>query len=480
MQKKYGLPIKIIPILFIAFFINTWFNPAKANADVCKCVFYTADEQQNKAECYPYPSNITNPDDPCFDWLLILNKNSSVYTGPNSAHQPFCASYSACGAIPLTDKPNPETAFTVQQIQQPNSPATIINQTNNRELLDALNARKPILGISIPNLTFSDVSVSKDDSGTYVYITWLPELISAIYKFSISIASIVAVIIIIIQGVRIVISGGGPAKATAYKRISQSVVGLGIAWGSFAILYTINPSLVKFNALKVQVIQGIPQAQESDSIPENKYPVYTPTSPTTPTGPTTPPTTGPAPSIQQPKWNAYTFDCSKTYQPAGVIPPEYITTYTCPGLEGNASTIKEMKDPLCKVGSLALAQGYTISIRDSYRDFQRQVSNWCGPGARDYPDVQERKSYYATPGYSNHGHGRAVDVILKKDGRRLFEISSKTQCSADPQYIAKIANLFYAADPNFVRLNTEIWHFEYGTAGQDARSQTTGGSSKCK
>ncbi len=121
-------------------------------------------------------------------------------------------------------------------------------------LSNDLNARKPILQINIPGLNFSNVASSTDDTGTYFYIAWIPELISALYKFGIAIVSIVAVVVIIIQGMRIVTSAGGEGKAAAYKRIMQSVVGLAIAWGSFAILYNINPALVQFNALKVKTV----------------------------------------------------------------------------------------------------------------------------------------------------------------------------------------------------------------------------------
>lgn len=334
--------------------------------------------------------------------------------------------------------------------------------TGLSELSAELNARKPILQINIPGLNFSNVLSTTDDTGTYFHIPWIPELISALYKFGIAIVSIVAVVVIIIQGMRVITSAGGEAKQSAYKKILQSVIGLGIAWGSFAILYNVNPNLVKFNALRVKVVEAEPLIQESDAIPENNYPTIT--------------------NVQKPTWDAATFDCGKraSYEPAGVVSPADIISYFCAGLEGKISTIKEMKDPLCQVGKLARAEGYTIEIRSSYRDFNGQINNWCGSGLRNYPNPQERKAYNATPGFSNHGHGRAVDAILKKNGKALFEATSKKQCAVNPEYIAKIANLFYAADPNFVRLETEIWHFEYGTVGQGARSRTTGAGSKCK
>lgn len=121
-----------------------------------------------------------------------------------------------------------------------------------------LTGRKPILEINFPGLNFSDVRSSTNETGTYFYIAWIPELILALYKFLLAVVSIVAAVVIVIQGVRVIGSGGGEGTAAAYKKIFQAVVGLFIAWGSYAILYNINPALVEFNSLKVKVVEGVP------------------------------------------------------------------------------------------------------------------------------------------------------------------------------------------------------------------------------
>lgn len=261
-MKKKRFIKEILLIFLVSFILSAKFNPLKAKADVCRCVFYSTDEVNRKAECYPYPSDIPDPSQPCFSWLQILNSNSSVYTGSNSSHQPFCGSYSDCGSMSLSERPSPETAPTVQQIQQPPAPPPTPSALEN--LQADLNARKPILEINIPGLNFSDVVSTTDETGTYFYIAWIPELISALYKFLLAIVSIVAVVIIIIQGIKVasggfisktVKEGGKDVVISAYKNIGRAIVGLMIAWGSFAILYNVNPALVQFNALKVQVVK---------------------------------------------------------------------------------------------------------------------------------------------------------------------------------------------------------------------------------
>ncbi len=147
--------------------------------------------------------------------------------------------------------------FTDEQCTAPqSSPDTTTGPTALENLRTELSVKKPLLEINIPGLNFSNVASSTDDTGTYFYIAWIPELISALYKFGLAIVSIVAVVVIIIQGLRVITSGGGEGKTAAYQKIFQAIVGLFIAWGSYAILYNINPALVQFNALKVKVIEG--------------------------------------------------------------------------------------------------------------------------------------------------------------------------------------------------------------------------------
>lgn len=122
-------------------------------------------------------------------------------------------------------------------------------------VINELTANKPTFEIKIPGLNLSDVTSKNEGNHTYLFLPWIAEFISAIYKLSIALVSIVSVIVIILQGMRIITSGGGEGVSEGYKKISHAVIGLLLAWGSFLILYTINPALVQFNALKVEVIQ---------------------------------------------------------------------------------------------------------------------------------------------------------------------------------------------------------------------------------
>lgn len=89
-----------------------------------------------------------------------------------------------------------------------------------------------------------------------VDIPYIGEYFSAIYGYLVSIAGIVAGIIIVIAGFQWLIAAGNAAKISeAKKRIANAVVGLILALGSYTVLFLVNPDLVTFKALRLAVVQ---------------------------------------------------------------------------------------------------------------------------------------------------------------------------------------------------------------------------------
>lgn len=77
------------------------------------------------------------------------------------------------------------------------------------------------------------------------------------YTFLISVAAILAVIMIIVAGFQWVMSGGNSeAISSAKKRIGGAVIGLFIAYTSYFILNTINPSLVNFRLPQTWMVRS--------------------------------------------------------------------------------------------------------------------------------------------------------------------------------------------------------------------------------
>ena len=121
----------------------------------------------------------------------------------------------------------------------------------------ALKIINPTLQINIPDLSFSKLAsttATEENGQTYLHIPYIGEYLSAIYKFGMVAVSIIGVIMIVVVGFKITVMGG-EERVNGFKRIGQIAVGLFIAWGSYAILYNINPDLVTFQALKILYIQ---------------------------------------------------------------------------------------------------------------------------------------------------------------------------------------------------------------------------------
>lgn len=71
------------------------------------------------------------------------------------------------------------------------------------------------------------------------FLVWL-------YRFALSSAAILAIIMIIMGGIEYIISGGSSSKReSARKKIEQALLGLLLAVGAYLILYTINKDLVE-------------------------------------------------------------------------------------------------------------------------------------------------------------------------------------------------------------------------------------------
>ena len=303
----------------------------------------------------------------------------------------------------------------------------------------------------------------------YLDSPFLTDYIAQVYKYAVTVTTVLSTVVIIFAGVLWLTSGGNAAQIdNAKKLIARALTGLLLAVGSYTILWTINPQLVEFGSLKILRVSEVNITEVSEEDDNVTY-------------------TGEIAGLQ-PSWNAQSFDCNQreTYLPAGVVDPKSLYTFTtCPNegaiIKGGKFIVKkEMGDALCRVAGYLYLRDYQLSIGSSYRTFDKQVDNWCEKGAKKYPDVNERKKFNAVPGYSNHGHGVAVDVrLLDKNGKELTSMDSKAQCGTDPKYVEALAEAFYATDPNFVRLETEIWHFEYGTGGRALRGKYETLPNKC-
>jgi hypothetical protein len=136
-----------------------------------------------------------------------------------------------------------------------------------------IKLQKPIIEIRIPGVEFKDSNQSVDSQG-FIHVDYLPQYLAAIYSFSMIAASMVAVVIIILNGFRIAVSAGGEEKNKGIQNVTKAVTGLFLLWSSYALFYTINPALTQFKAMSVKYVEPVPIESE-EPFSENPQDVAT-------------------------------------------------------------------------------------------------------------------------------------------------------------------------------------------------------------
>lgn len=102
--------------------------------------------------------------------------------------------------------------------------------------------------LQVPLGNISSVDSEGDVSALGVYI-------SELYKFFVSAAAIVAVVSIMFAGLQRITSQGNPEMISkSNEQITQALFGLAIALLSYVILNTINPQLLRLDALDIDVV----------------------------------------------------------------------------------------------------------------------------------------------------------------------------------------------------------------------------------
>jgi len=123
----------------------------------------------------------------------------------------------------------------------------------------------PSLQIEIPGLDkLSDVNCTIKDGGYQCKIPWIGEYIAALYNYGLSIAGILAAVVLMAGGILWLISGGDASRITQAKElIIGSVTGLVILAASYVLLIQINPDLIRMKPIKIGYIEKI-EAPEGD------------------------------------------------------------------------------------------------------------------------------------------------------------------------------------------------------------------------
>ncbi|OGL73415.1 hypothetical protein A3F28_00880 [Candidatus Uhrbacteria bacterium RIFCSPHIGHO2_12_FULL_57_11] len=115
----------------------------------------------------------------------------------------------------------------------------------------------PQLIIPIPGFKgFSEIKVTEAGQTRTLDIPFIAQYIQAIYNYVLGIVGIIATVMIVYGGIRWLTAAGNMTTiGDAKKMITNAVVGVIIALGSYLILFTINPELVRLRSLRLELIE---------------------------------------------------------------------------------------------------------------------------------------------------------------------------------------------------------------------------------
>ncbi len=171
-----------------------------------------------------------------------------------------------------------------------------VGQGEEKKCMDAANNEgylkftptAPKLEVDIPTIQpFTTQDMEKPDTEGNIYIPFIGQYIVGIYKWALLIAGIVATIMIILGGFTYLTSGGDASRAGEGKeRIGAAIFGLILLLGSYMLLYLLNPDLVQFKSLKINVIAKMDLADNPEVMkdPIDSPPCTGPDSPSKPSG----------------------------------------------------------------------------------------------------------------------------------------------------------------------------------------------------
>lgn len=295
--------------------------------------------------------------------------------------------------------------------------------------------------------------------------TTLPEFLSSFYTFSIAISGIVAVLMIIVGGIYFIYSGAMPDKEREGKdMILGALWGLILLLGSYFILKTINPELVKLKDPGGDLTRDV--SYESCRAPEENA------SSTGSGGITISSNLKPCELYQSPFGKDGECVCYVTKKWEATLQAE-VDELTENGSESDGnqisggcasdSDLKKIDGVFCsasdcrlrtgvveglkKAEEIAKKQGENLDVSSAFRSMERQTVLF-NAAVKKYGSESAARKWVAKPSCgAPHIQGVAVDARLK--GRTMNQKNK-----ALLQQIMK--------DAGWVRYCAEWWHFQYG------------------
>ena len=124
---------------------------------------------------------------------------------------------------------------------------------------------------------------------------------------------------------------------------------------------------------------------------------------------------------------------------------------------GNHYLAKEAKEAYDKMCFASLKDGMKLSVTSSYRSYQDQekiYNNYLNLYGKSYVE-----KYVATPGFSEHQTGLALDV--KSMNSNIFESSMEYKWMVNNSYKYGFILRYTENKKDITGYNSEVWHFRY-------------------
>lgn len=119
-----------------------------------------------------------------------------------------------------------------------------------------IEVKAPKLNVDIPGLTLTPSLTYKE--GEKIAIPFLAQYIAGLYRYLLGIVVITAAVMIVYGGFKYILAASSSSVKSGKETITDALIGLGIAFGAYAIFATINPGLVALYDVELQSVKKNP------------------------------------------------------------------------------------------------------------------------------------------------------------------------------------------------------------------------------
>ncbi len=161
-----------------------------------------------------------------------------------------------CAQPPVTP-----AIFIVQNPAAPQGPAQSATSTGLSQVV-------PVLSVPIPGVALSPAYVE----GDLLIVPFIAQYISGVYRYALTIAILLATIMIVIGGFKYVLGATGVSVSSGKDMIKDAIIGLVLLFSATALVSIINPRLARLPALRLPIVRatGLEAISPSD-LPVGDY-----------------------------------------------------------------------------------------------------------------------------------------------------------------------------------------------------------------